>query len=117
MDSAPRGNFARLLAVALWLGSLTVLGYHLLVEVTTIGLPEPMGLWETTYASLARVFPHEYQPGNFVLGHDNYGPGYPAFCRPFLALIADPYAAHRVANLVALALAADVYKRQWPGRR
>jgi hypothetical protein len=108
MDSAPRGNFARLLAVALWLGSLTVLGYHLLVEVTTIGLPEPMGLWETTYASLARVFPHEYQPGNFVLGHDNYGPGYPAFCRPFLALIADPYAAHRVANLVALALAAAV---------
>jgi hypothetical protein len=88
--------------------SLTVLGYHLLVEVTTIGLPEPMGLWETTYASLARVFPHEYQPGNFVLGHDNYGPGYPAFCRPFLALIADPYAAHRVANLVALALAAAV---------
>jgi hypothetical protein len=108
VDSAPRGNYARLLALALWLGALTVLGYHLLVEVTTIGLPEPMGLWETTYASLARVFPHEYQPGNFVLGHDNYGPGYPAFCRPFLALVADPYAAHRVANLVALALAAAV---------
>jgi hypothetical protein len=111
VDSKPRGNLTRLLPLGLWLGALMVLGYHLAVEVTSIGLPEPMGFWETAYASIARVFPHEYQPGNFVLGHDNYGPGYPAFCRPFLALIADPYVAHRVANLVALVLACAVLTR------
>lgn len=87
------------------LAAALVFAYYLAFELSTIRLAEPMGTWETIYASIARVWPHEYQAGNFVAGHDNYGPGYPAFCRPFICAFADIYVAHRVANLVALATA------------
>jgi hypothetical protein len=83
-------------------------GYHLFVHLQTIGLREPMGMWETNYVSIATQWPHQYQWGNFVAGHDNYGPGYPLFCRPFLALVPDLYQALRVANLVALLAACSV---------
>lgn len=38
-------------------------------------------------------------------GFDPCGPGYPAFVRPFLRAVRNPYVAHRVANLAALAAA------------
>ncbi len=97
-----------MLVVALWLGTAVAAGYHLFLHLRTIGLREPMGMWETNYVSIAAQWPHQYQWGSFVAGHDNYGPGYPLFCRPFLALLSDIYVAHRVANFVALAAASGV---------
>lgn len=91
-----------MLALALMLGALLVAGSHAAAHLRTLTLGEPMGMWETTYVAIARAWPYQYQFGNFVAGHDNYGPGFPAFCRPFLALVADPYVAQRLANLTAL---------------
>ena len=91
--------------VALWAAAALVVGYHAAVEIASIPLGEPMGFWETVYASIAREWPHGYQWGHFIAGHDNYGPGYPAFCRPFLFVFTDVYVAHRVANLFCLAAA------------
>lgn len=102
MGAGPR----RVLRIAVWIGSLGVIAYHLALEASALRLEEPMGTWEVTYAAIAREWPSEYQPGHFVLGHDNYGPGYPAFCRPFLAVLHDPYLAGRLANLAALVAAA-----------
>lgn len=99
--SGPR--IRRLVHGAVWAAALAVFGYHLLLELRSVPLQEPMGMWDTIYASIARTWPHQYQWGNYVLGHDNYGPGYPAFCRPFIALIGNVYVAHRAANVVALA--------------
>jgi hypothetical protein len=93
----------KLLTAAVWTGAVTVAGYHLFLEAATITLPEPMGIWETAYSSIDRMWPNQYHLGNFVLGHDNYGPGYPAFCRPFLWAFANVLVAHRVANLVLIA--------------
>ena len=92
-----------LLGLSLAAAAAITAGYHLNCEVRTLSLPEPMGMWETSYAAEARVWPNEYQYGNYVCGHDNYGPGYPAFCRPFLAALGDVYVAHRASNLVAIA--------------
>ncbi|HVT72252.1 MAG TPA: hypothetical protein VHD61_03890 [Lacunisphaera sp.] len=89
----------------LWIAAIVAAGYHLYVEARAVGLAEPMGMWETNYVALARTWPHQYQAGHFVDGFDPYGPGYPAFVRPFLRVLRDPYAAHRVANLAALAVA------------
>lgn len=94
--------------IALWLMAAMTAGYHLFVHAQTIPLREPMGMWETNYVSIAQHWPDQYQEGNFVLGHDNYGPGYPFFCRAFIPLFADIYVAHRVANLVALLAACGV---------
>lgn len=107
---APSGESADrrilfLVRAALVLGAALAIAVHGFSEIRTLRLREPMGMWETTYASISRVWPHEYQLGNYVAGHDNYGPGYPAFCRPFVHLIADVYVAHRTANLVAICAA------------
>lgn len=99
------GNMRKVVRIALWSAAALVVGYHAVVEITSISLGEPMGLWETVYASIAREWPQQYQWGHFVLGHDNYGPGYPAFCRPFLLVFSDVYVAHRVANLVCIVAA------------
>lgn len=96
------GSFGRIARASLWAGAAAVAAYHLFVELSTVALQEPMGVWETAYASIARAWPGQYQYGSYVAGYDGYGPGYPAFCRVFLAAIGDPYAAHRVANLAAL---------------
>jgi hypothetical protein len=88
--------------IGLWLGVAVVVAYHLGLELATIRLQEPMGFWETVYAARAEVWPHQYQIGNYINGHDGYGPGYPAFVRPFLWLGIDVYVAHRLANLVAI---------------
>jgi hypothetical protein len=93
----------QILLLALGAAALITAAYHLACELRTLSLTEPMGMWETSYAAVARVWPHEYQFGSYVSGHDNYGPGFPAFCRPFLAAIGDVYVAQRVANLAALA--------------
>jgi hypothetical protein len=57
----PRENTQRLIRAALWIGSAMVVAYHLVLELSTITLPEPMGLWETVYASIARTWPNQYQ--------------------------------------------------------
>ena len=99
---APQDRAPRLAAIILWTLALAVGGYHLVLEVMTLRLPEPMGIWETAYASEVRIWPHQYQPGHFVEGFDPYGPGYPATVRPFLALGMGTYPAHRLASLLAL---------------
>jgi hypothetical protein len=76
--------------------------YHFAMELATIRLSEPMGYPEIVYRGIAEVWPHQYQPGNFVATQDNYGPGFSTFCRPFLAAGFDPYVAARVANMAAL---------------
>jgi hypothetical protein len=105
--SAGGGNrrLTLLVQISLVLGAVLVIAVHGYSEVRALYLSEPMGMWETTYESIARVWPHEYQLGNYVAGHDSYGPGYPAFCRPFLGLFADGYFAHRAANLFAICAA------------
>jgi hypothetical protein len=82
--------------------------YHFAMEAATLRLGEPMGYPEIVYRGIAEVWPHQYQPGNFVSTQDNYGPGFSTFCRPFLATGMDPYVAARVANLAALAGAAVI---------
>ena len=86
----------------LWTLAFAVGGYHLLLEAMTIPSPEPMGIWETAYASEARVWPDQYQAGHFIDGFDPYGPGYPASVRPLLALGLGTYPAHRLAAFLAL---------------
>ncbi|HEY1792678.1 MAG TPA: hypothetical protein VGG34_07150 [Opitutaceae bacterium] len=102
-------SWSRVLGPALWAGAAVVLSYHAALVLRAIALAEPMGKWETVYASVLRAWPHEYQWGNFLAGHDNYGPGYPAYCQPFLLLLGDPYVACRTASLVALVLASAVF--------
>jgi hypothetical protein len=97
-----------LITGALWFIAAAAASYHLFLQAKTLTLAEPMGMWETNYVSIAAHWPGQYQWGNFVAGHDNYGPGYPLFCRPFLLVFADVYLAHRVANLVALAAGCGV---------
>jgi hypothetical protein len=101
----------RVIEVVLWVGAIVVGGYHLGLQVVAIGLPEPMGSWETVYAAIARVWPEQYQWVNHVEGHDGYGPGYPAFVRPFLLVGFEVYVAHRLANLVAILLAGGLVVR------
>ena len=101
----------RLVIIALWLLAATAGAYHLFLQLRTIPLDEPMGMWETNYVSIAQHWPQGYQWGNFVAGHDNYGPGYPLFCRPFIHFIPDIYQAHRIANLAALLAACGVLWR------
>jgi hypothetical protein len=93
---------SRIVAAALWTGSLVVAAYHAALVSATVRLGEPMGLWEVTYAFIAREFPSGYQWGHFVLGHDNYGPLFPLFCQPFIYALGNPYLAGRVANALAL---------------
>ncbi len=90
---------------ALWLAAIGVAGYHLALEASTLGLAEPMGMSETVYASIMHLWPHQYQWGHFVLGQDNYGPGYPALCSLFLLATPDVYLADRLANLASIAAA------------
>lgn len=89
----------------LWIAAIVAAGYHGYVQARALGLAEPMGMWDTNYVALARVWPHQYQAGRYVEGFDPYGPGYPTFVRPFLRAMRDPYVAHRVANFAALAAA------------
>ena len=98
----------RLVLIALGLIAASTAGWHFFLQLQTIPLTEPMGMWETNYVSIAQHWPAGYQWGNFVLGHDNYGPAYPLFCRPFIHFIADIYQAHRIANLTALLAACGV---------
>jgi hypothetical protein len=99
------GSKRKVVEIALWSAAALVVAYHAAVEIASISLGEPMGLWDTVYASIAREWPQQYQWGHFVLGHDNYGPGYPAFCRLFILAFPDVYVAHRVANLVCIVVA------------
>ncbi len=105
---SPAAIWPRLAAASLWAAAAAVLGYHLLLECSVIGLPEPMGMAETIYASIARSWPHEYQWGYYVAGHDYYGPGYPTVVRAFQALIPGIYPAFRTANLACLLAACGV---------
>lgn len=98
----------RILRAALLFAAVGTLAYHAVMELSTVGLEEPIGYPEIVYKRLAEVWPHQYQQGHFVDAQDNYGPGYTTFCRPFLALVSDPYAAARVANFAALALASAI---------
>jgi hypothetical protein len=101
----------RLLPALLWLGVIAAGGYHLAIQGLGLRLPEPMGSWETVYAAVAQAWPDQYQWSHYTDGHDGYGPGYPAFVRPFLLLGLDVYVAHRLANLAALLAACA-----WLGR-
>src|SRR5688572_14755917 len=92
----------RLFSVALWVATAVVGGYHLGLQITTIGLETPMGFWETTYVARANAWPDQYQWSHYLDGHDGYGPGYPAFVRPLLWTGLDVYVAHRLANLIAI---------------
>ena len=107
MESPP-AFWPKLAAAVLWAAAAVVLGYHLVLECSVIGLPEPMGMAETIYASIARSWPHEYQWGYYVAGHDYYGPGYPTVVHAFQALVAGIYPAFRTANLVSLLAACGV---------
>jgi hypothetical protein len=98
----------KLLKVAVAAAAIALFAYHFAMVSATLGLGEPMGYPEIVYRGIAEVWPHQYQPGHFVDAQDNYGPGYSAFCRPFLALLSDPYAAARLANLAALAAATAI---------
>ena len=104
-------RYQPLLTFALWGALIIVGGYHLGLQASSIGLQAPMGSWETVYAAIARVWPAQYQWIHYVEGHDGYGPGYPAFVRPFLLTGLGVYVAHRVANLVAIALACALVVR------
>jgi hypothetical protein len=98
----------KLLKAAVVAGALALFLYHFAMVLATVRLSEPMGYPEVVYRGIAEVWPHQYQPGHFVDAQDNYGPGYSTFCRPFLALLSDPYEAARVANLVALVAATGI---------
>lgn len=102
LSSGVSPGISRLLAIALWTAAAITLGMHLALHVAATRLEMPMGSWETVYAAIARVWPAQYQWENFVVGHDGYGPGYPTFMRPFLALGGDVYLTHRIANLGTL---------------
>jgi hypothetical protein len=101
----------KIFSLALWIGTVVVGSYHLCLELLTVTLPEPMGFWETAYAARARIWPNQYQFGHYINGHDGYGPGYLAFVRPFLWTGLDVYAAHRIANLVAILLTCALLMR------
>lgn len=92
----------KLLMAAVVAGAAALFLYHFAMEAATLRLSEPMGYPEIVYRDIARVWPHQYQHGNFVATQDNYGPGFSTFCRPFLATGCDPYVAARAANLAAL---------------
>lgn len=115
-SSRVSSGVSRLLTVALWAAAAITTGLHLALHLAAIRLELPMGSWETVYAAIARVWPAQYQWANFVTGHDGYGPGYPTFMRPFLALGGDVYLTHRLVNLFTLvavtALVARMLRRK-----
>jgi len=104
-------GISRLLTIALWAAAAITTGLHLALHLAAIRLEMPMGSWETVYAAIARVWPAQYQWANFVTGHDGYGPGYPTFMRPFLALGGDVYLTHRMVNLGTLIAATALLAR------
>jgi len=95
----------------LWFGVLLVGGYHFGIEWKALGLTEPMGSWETGYASIARAWPNQYQWDHWIDGHDGYGPGYPTLVQFFLRAGLDVYVAHRLVNLIAILLACGLVAR------
>lgn len=104
-ESTGKGaSWEMLLKSSLWLGVLLVSSYHVGMHLFSLTQSLPMGSWETVYAAIARVWPHQYQWENWMDGHDGYGPGYPCFVRPFLITGLDVYVAHRLAGLLALIL-------------
>jgi hypothetical protein len=92
----------KLLKAAVVAGAFVLFAYHFAMEARTLRLAEPMGYPEIVYRGIADVWPHQYQRGHFVATQDNYGPGFSAFCRPFIASGMDPYVAARAANMAAL---------------
>lgn len=95
----------------LWFGVLLVGGYHFGIEWKALWLTEPMGSWETVYASIARAWPNQYQWDHWIDGHDGYGPGYPTLVQFFLRAGLDVYVAHRLVNLIAILLACGLVAR------
>lgn len=100
-----------MIAILVWSAVIVAGGYHLGLQLAAVKLPGPMGAWETVYASIARAWPQQYQWSHYIDGHDGYGPGYPLFVRPFLAAGLEVYVAHRIANVVAIALACALVAR------
>jgi hypothetical protein len=98
----------KLVKAAVLAGAAALFIYHFAMESATLRLSEPMGYPEIVYRTIAEVWPHQYQLGNFVATQDNYGPGFSTFCRLFFAMGMGPYVGARVANLAALLGAAAI---------
>ena len=91
------------LRFGLVLATVLVAAYYGALHWAVLQIPHPItqdepGFIEITAAGNAYTDDHLKTCGNV------YGPGYPFFARPFTALIANPYLAHRWANTVALVL-------------
>ena len=113
--SSPRFSLDTATGLLLWFGVLLVGGYHLGIQWKALWLTEPMGSWETVYASIARAWPDQYQWAHWIDGHDGYGPGYPTLVQAFLRLGFEGYFAHRLVNLLAILLACGLVARMLHG--
>lgn len=81
---------------------LVAAGYAAL-HWSVLQIPHPITQDEPGFVEITAA-PNPYAWENLKVCGNVYGPGYAAFARPFTALSANPYIAHRWANTVALGL-------------
>ncbi|HWA24723.1 MAG TPA: hypothetical protein VG734_03535 [Lacunisphaera sp.] len=99
-NRTPVGNEA--LRLGLVLVMVAVGAYYGALHWAVLRIPHPITQDEPGFIEITAA-PNAYAADNWRTCGNVYGPGYAAFARPFTAVIANPYSAHRWANTVALA--------------
>jgi hypothetical protein len=96
-------SLRRILRLSLGLAIVIVAGIYGALHWSVLQIPYPITQDEPGFVEITAA-PNPYAPGNLERCGSVYGPGYAFFARPFAALMANPYIAHRWANTVALGL-------------
>jgi hypothetical protein len=94
---------ARILRFSLGLAILLVAAGYGALHWSVLQIPHPISQDEPGFVEITDA-PNPYAQGNLEVCGNVYGPGYAFFARPFAAMLANPYIAHRWANTVALGL-------------
>lgn len=102
------------LRLSLLLTILAVTAYYGVLHVRLLRISHPITQDEPANVELATAG-NPYTAAGVLAAANVYGPGYPLWSRPFRAVFADPYIAHRWASSVALFAALGVLA--WTLRR
>ncbi|MDB6128831.1 MAG: hypothetical protein JWM35_2727 [Verrucomicrobia bacterium] len=92
------------LRLGLLLIVLTVTSYYAVLQFRVVRIPHPITPDEPGFVEITAAG-NPFTAAGVVACANAYGPSYPWWARPFTAVIANRYIAHRVASSVALFLA------------